>query len=340
MTLVGKDTLEKLLASEFQTYPFLNNGHLQTLAAFLLPQNALNEYSSSSHTIDLGDGDKIIGILNESLNNLKKNRNVLFVHGLAGSSESAYLIRISRRLLSLGFNTIRLNLRGCGVGRGLAAQPYHSGRSEDVKAAIEYFSKLMPNSKTTLVGFSLGGNICLKLCGEIGSNLLGTLDSLIAVSSPINLLASVEVLSKPKQRIYDRFFVSLLKQHVIETHRFYKHLPNINLKKIKSVFEFDENYTAPFSGFKDAFDYYAKASSLPLIERIDLPSLILAAADDPMIDTRDYLRLNETNNRRIVFTKRGGHLGFLSRKSSAGLHWMDDLIVKSIEAFHANGHLP
>src|SRR5262249_16724822 len=138
------------------------------------------------------------------------DRTALLIHGLVGSHLSPYMQRVAGKLNAHGIRTFRMDLRGCGAGAALARYPYHSGRSDDAAASVRKIAEVCPGSSTTLIGFSLGGNITLKLVGELPDELPPNLDSAVAVSPPIDLLHCVESLRRPLNRFYDRYFVRLL----------------------------------------------------------------------------------------------------------------------------------
>ncbi len=138
------------------------------------------------------------------------DRAALLIHGLAGCHESGYMVRIAHKLHAAGVRAFRMDLRGCGAGAALARLPYHSGRSEDARAALVAIAELAGGSPTTLVGFSLGANIALKLLGELGQAKCGNLDSAMAVCPPIDLAACSRQIARGGNRLYDRHFVHLL----------------------------------------------------------------------------------------------------------------------------------
>ncbi|HQU44402.1 MAG TPA: alpha/beta fold hydrolase, partial [Pirellulales bacterium] len=165
-------------------------GHFQTLAGVYLPGRRF-VYKARQHRVTLDDGDQIV--LHDDCPEgwQPGDRVALLIHGLAGCHQSIYMLRIAARLEELGVRAFRMDLRGCGAGVGLARLPYHAGRSEDAAAALETIARLCPASPVALVGFSMGGNIALKLLGELGEERCGHLDRAVAVCPPFDLLAAV-----------------------------------------------------------------------------------------------------------------------------------------------------
>jgi hypothetical protein len=279
--------------------------------------------------IALPDGDRLVLHDDQPLAWNDHQPCALLVHGLAGSHQSAYMQRIAARLVARGVRVFRLDLRGAGAGAGLARLPYHAGRSEDVRAAILEISKLAPHSPLTLVGFSLGGNISLKLAGELGGERLGGLERVMAVSPPVDLAACIHGLATPVGRLYDSYFVRMLLRQMDsrpvlpegEAAHVWPRLP-------KRLLEFDDWYTAPVSGFGDAANYYRQSSALGFLPRIELPTLILSSRDDPLVASGPLESASLPSAVRTLITPGGGHLGFLARSSSdPDPRWMDWRVV-------------
>ncbi|HRE32228.1 MAG TPA: alpha/beta fold hydrolase, partial [Candidatus Berkiella sp.] len=180
--------LNKLQLLPFKALPLLNTGKRQTIAAAYLPDIPTIS-DDVTHTVPLPDGDQIVLIENRPLHWSESDRIILLVHGLTGSARSKYLVRLAHKLILEGFLVMRMNLRGCGLGHGLAKHLYHSGRSEDTRAVLSWLATTFPKRKVTQAGFSLGANITLKMAGEDGEHPSGNLDSVIAVSPPLDLEA-------------------------------------------------------------------------------------------------------------------------------------------------------
>jgi uncharacterized protein len=318
--------------------PLLASGWGQTIAAVYWPQRP-ELRPTALYTVSLPDGDQLAIVENRPREWHPGKRIAVLVHGLVGSSASKDLVRLSRKLVGLGFLTIRVNLRGCGPGFGLARHLYHSGRSEDTRAVIRWLAARYPDSPVTQIGISLGGNITLKMAGEDGAHPAGRLDSVVAVSAPIDLAACADRLAQPKNRFFDRYFVGLLLRHTARLHQRFPDLPRIEFPKCMTLRLFDDIYTAPRSGFRDAADYYARSSSEQFIPHIACPALIVCAADDPIVDAQCYRRLSASDfaqagqpfqagsNLQVVMPQHGGHVGFLARPGWGGIRWVDNLIL-------------
>jgi stearoyl-CoA desaturase (Delta-9 desaturase) len=250
-------------------------------------------------------------------------RIALLVHGLSGSHDSGYMRRVGRRLLRRGLRVVRMDLRGCGQGTALARRLYHGGCSGDVRAAAAELHRLSPMSPLILVGFSLGGNIALKLAGESGVDPVPGLERVVALAPPIDLERCVALLSRPRNRLYERHFTRRLVRLVRRRHRFFPDQPPVRFPPRVTMRQFDDLYTAPRSGFADALDYYRRAASLPLLSRIAVPTLILTARDDPFIAVESFEGLDLPPPVEVHILSWGGHLGFLGWDGQGGIHWAE-----------------
>jgi uncharacterized protein len=312
----------------FRPHPLLRGGHAQTVAGVFLPGRR-DRYRARRHRVALPDGDQIVLHDDCPPGWRPGKRAALLVHGLGGCHESLYMQRIAHKLAARGVRSFRMDLRGCGAGLELSRLPYHSGRSDDAADAIRALEQIAPNSPVTLVGFSLGGNITLKLAGELADRPCGNLDSTMAVCPPVDLAACSRQIRKRSNRLYDRYFVRLLMQQVAERRRRLPAAPTSRFARLpRSLWEFDDAFTAIVWGFGTADNYYAEASSLPLLAEIRLPTLILSARDDPMIPPRVLESASLPPAVRLHMTDRGGHLGFVGRRGvDADRRWMDWRVV-------------
>ncbi|MBS0263007.1 MAG: alpha/beta fold hydrolase [Planctomycetes bacterium] len=315
---------------EFVPHPLFPSGHLQTLAGVYWPRAGHTD-AAQQHTLTLPDGDRVILHDNCPPDWHPGDRTALLIHGLSGSYASPYMIRISRKLAQRGVRAFCLDLRGCGAGLGLARLPYHSGRSEDAAAALRFIHHLCPGSPTALIGFSLGGNITLKLIGETPSALPANLERAIAVCPPVDLLACVQGLTRGVNRLYDRHFVNALNRQILDLRQHIPDAPQLPGRELpKGVFDFDDRFTAPVCGFGTALNYYRLCSSAQFVPEIRLPTVILAAGNDPLVPADVFQTLAYPRTVRLVLTRSGGHMGFIARRTprDPDRHWMDWRILE------------
>lgn len=309
----------------FDPFPLLSGSHQQTILGSFLHWH--KEPPSVTKLIPLSDGDKIAIEVTTPENWQPTDRTIIMVHGLCGSHRSSYLVRMTKRLSAIGIRCIRYNMRGCGSGRGHAKRIFHSGRSEDLLEVLQALKKEHPDSPHTVMGFSLGGNIVLKLAGELGQDAVGYVEQFIAVSPPADLFISVQFLNATSNRFYERYFLRLLKNNVQMREELFPDIPKSNLPNVLTIYQFDELYTAPQCGFNSALEYYEKCSSKPLIPNIKVPCRILFSEDDPLICSSTLDDLELPKNVHLFKSKKGGHMGFLATPwKTNDFHWMDQLL--------------
>lgn len=252
------------------------------------------------------------------------------IHGLEGSSSAGYLKSLAQHALESGYAVHRANMRSCGGTESLCKTMYHAGLTSDTRFVL---SRLKEEHRRPvyLVGFSLGGNVALKLAGELAGEGRDLLDGVCAVSAPIDLAASVRKMSRRENFIYEWRFLSRLKERIRKRSQ---SLPGVYslevLDRVRSVYEFDDVITAPFFGFGSAGNYYATQSSNRFLHSIRIPALIIQAKDDPLIPFEIFGNTAIRDNPciELLAVEHGGHLGFLSYRSPhfwldrAILHWI------------------
>lgn len=252
---------------------------------------------------------------------------IILVHGLEGSSAAGYARSMSYAALEAGYATHRFNMRSCGGTENLALSNYHSGQTSDLLHVLKE-----RRSKTDLpiylVGFSLGGNVVLKLTGELGEQARGLVAAVCAVSTPIDLRACATALGTHRNIIYEKRFLSRLKDRIRLRHRQAPEIYSLEpLKKVRTIYDFDDLYTGPLFGFGNADNYYATQSSNQFLSKIRIPALLVQAKDDPLIpfSVYDHPAFRENPCLTLVAVEHGGHLGFISRKQPR--FWLDGLVL-------------
>ena len=254
------------------------------------------------------------------------------VHGLEGSSNAGYMRSMAQLALEHGFAVHRTNMRSCGGTEHLCRTMYHAGLTSDTLHLIEELRTHEPGRPVFLIGYSLGGNVALKLAGELGDKARQLLHGVCAVSAPIDLGACVRKMGERQNRIYEWRFIGRLKQRIrkrAEAHDVV--YPVDQLEKIRTVYEFDDKITAPYFGFGTADNYYATQSSNQFLGGIRVPTLIVQAKDDPLIPFSifDTSAIRENQHIELLAVQHGGHLGFLS--NSAPRFWVDRVILGWLE---------
>jgi predicted alpha/beta-fold hydrolase len=270
---------------------------------------------------------------------------VLIVHGLEGSSDSQYMLGVTEKALAAGMNVIRYNQRNCGGTDALAPVLYHSGLSNDVAAVAREVIARDGVSRLVLAGFSMGGNIVLKLAGEWGSQAPPQFRAVAACCPAIDLAASADALHEPANRVYEIYFLWALRRRMRQKARLFPdHFDLSRLRGLRSLREFDDKVTAYYCGFTGADDYYDRASAAHVVERIAVPALVLHAVDDPFIRITPETRRKLSSNPNITFveTPDGGHCAFIgspteARNGSDGRdgdgYWAEHEIVNFLRRF-------
>jgi hypothetical protein len=266
---------------------------------------------------------------------------LLCLHGLEGSSEAHYMRGLAAKAWARGWNAVLLNQRNCGGTEHLSAGLYHSGLTSDPRAVIEELIGVDGLTAIAVVGYSLGGNLAVKLAGEYGSAPPDALRACAAVSPTIDLACCVDALERPSNRVYQWHFVRSLKARMRRKAR--RHPGRFELaplSAIRTVRAFDDAYTAPHHGFAGAADYYHRASAVRVADRITLPTMIVTAADDPFVPPEQFgvPAIAGNSSVRVVVTADGGHCGFVSapRNGSDG-YWAEDRVIAFCAA-HLSGH--
>lgn len=297
-----------VLASTYEAPWFLRNGHLQTVYPAL--KRRVTGFSYTRTRLELKDGD----FLDLDISNVQESkRGVLLAHGLEGCSERAYMRGMVRAFNRRGWNAFALNFRGCSGEPNRLLRFYHSGVSEDLLQAAEFVHTLGVE-QLMLVGFSLGGNVVLKLLGEWGKEVPAWVLGGVAISVPSDLKSSATVMLEPQNRVYmDRFLKDLREKIRLKQSRFPELLDDSGYESIRGFKDFDDRYTAPIHGFKDAEDYWARCSSRFFVDRIARPTLLLNALDDPFLTPLCFPEAAAQSSRffHLEAPSRGGHVGFV-----------------------------
>lgn len=315
----------------FEPRRWVVNGHLQTIVGNFLPRpDALPEPEVQMVEVSPAHGSQISSqVLCEChwqpLAQRRESLTAIILHGLEGSSHSQYVTGNANKLWRSGCNVIRMNMRNCGpakYGDMLRLSPtlYHSGLSGDVERVLRFFLETEGLESVALIGYSMGGNLVLKLAGDLGAAAPAQLHAVVGVSPAVDLKASADALHEPQNRIYERKFVrGLVKRFRRKASYFPRAFDPQRAANIASLREFDERITALYCGFRSADDYYAKAGAAKVLDRITVPTLILHAEDDPFIRMTPETRSTIAANPNITFlvTAHGGHCAFLAASDAA-----------------------
>jgi predicted alpha/beta-fold hydrolase len=257
---------------------------------------------------------------------------LVLVHGLGGSSEGSYSLSTGRLAFARGFNVARMNMRGAGAGGALGPLLYNAGLDRDLLTVVRWAAAR--SRRVALAGFSLGSNLCLLLAGRLRDELPPGLIALAAVSPPVDLAACAAALDAPGNRLYRLHYLAQLRATYRQRQRAHPALFAAGLEQgVSSIRAYDDRITAPYGGFSSADDYYSRSSAGPWLARIGLPTLVLAASDDPLIPAASVARwaLPESGCVHLELSPTGGHVGFVARSRAPGWFWAADRSVAFLE---------
>ncbi len=331
-------------ADLFRPRRFLSNGHLQTIAGNYLsrinslpePEDQLVEVSpATSNQI----ASQVLCKCHWQPEEVRATRpTAIIVHGLEGSSNSQYVVGNSNKLWGGGCNIVRMNMRNCGSTEALSPTLYHSGLSGDILTVMNFFVAKYGLRSISLIGYSMGGNLVLKLAGELGATAPTVLHSVIGVSPAVDLGPSADALHAPLNRLYElKFLYHLLRRFRRKAVLFPRAYDRNRATGIRSLRQFDDRITALYSGFAGADDYYHRAAAARVIDRITVPTLILHALDDPFIrltaETRETIKANP--NITLIESVHGGHCAFLAEPDVANAYdgyWAEHTLLRFLLA--------
>jgi predicted alpha/beta-fold hydrolase len=314
----SRQALEKLSQARSRIQPcvppvWATTGHRQTLFGHLLPSTQISRERGENLKIALPQEKEFLA---STYLPGTSNTVVYLFHGLGGTSDQAYMLRTARIARELGHHVFLNNHRGCGAGVGLAQEPYHSGRAEDLSSAIEYGRTKLPNHHHIAIGFSLSANALLLLCAGFRASVLP--DAAITVNAPIMLEKASVSLSSGFNLTYNFNFLLPLKSEIRERQMRGELPRKYRMDRLWRLRDFDEVYTAPAGGFRDRSDYYETCSARQYLPQLQIPTVVLTAEDDPFIDVADYKSATVSSNGVLHIEKYGGHMGYLSRPNERG----------------------
>jgi predicted alpha/beta-fold hydrolase len=327
---------------------FLSNNHLQTILGNFLPRaNHLPALTEELVEVSPAVGEQIASRVlclchwqPEAVRSARPT--AILLHGLEGSANSHYVVGNANKLWRAGANVIRMNMRNCGGSNYEMAREtatlYHSGLSGDVAAVMQHFLSRERLESIALIGYSMGGNLVLKLAGELAAAAPAQLRSVVGISPSIDLGPSATALHRIENRLYEaRFLRALFRRYRNKTRFFPRAYDPNRVVGIRSLRDFDDRITAFYCGFASAEDYYHRAAAARVVDRIAVPTLIVSALDDPFIRfTPEALAALRANpNITLLQPEHGGHCAFLARRDSAGQddgYWAETTLLQFVLA--------
>jgi len=301
---------------------FLFNSHLETIYPSLFRKVQVNDFQQER--IQTQDNDFL------DLYWLKQNSNkvVIISHGLEGNAHRAYIKGMAKAFYENDFDVLAWNYRGCGDEMNKVLRFYHSGASDDLADVVNHVIH-QGYSGIYLIGFSLGGNLTLKYAGE--RSIDTAIKGVVTFSVPLDLYTSCLQISTPSNWIYSRRFLKSLKHKIKTKAELMSDLHPEDLENITTLQQFDDCYTGPLHGYKNALDYYQQCSALRFLHTISVPTLIVNALNDPFLSKECFPA--DINNSFVQFETplRGGHVGF-SQFNGNGLYWSEQRALDFIGA--------
>jgi predicted alpha/beta-fold hydrolase len=318
----------------FVARPSLRGGHAMTLYSWGNPRYFPRLPAPTPRYFDVDHDARVLAHCHWHTRPWE-HATIVALHGLNGSSDAHYMCGVATKAFSRGMNVVRLNQRNCGDTEHLSAGLFHSGLTADVKYVVEELTAVDGLPAIGVAGYSLGGNLALKLAGEYGDAPPAVLKAVVGVSPIIELGACVRALERPDNFLYQWNFVKDLKRRMRRKDRFRPGLFDLTkLGRIRTVREFDEAYTAPYFGFRDADDYYHRASAMRVVERVRVAALVITAEDDPFVPSESFRDPKVAANPSITMlaSRHGGHCGFVGRASGEDDgYWAETQIVDFVE---------
>jgi predicted alpha/beta-fold hydrolase len=325
----------------FEPRPSLRDGHRMTLYSWGNPRHFPRLPAPTRRYFDVAAESRVVAECHWQARP-REHTTLLALHGLNGSSDAHYMRGLAAKAFARGMNVVRLNQRNCGDTEHLSTGLFHSGLTADAAHVVHELTHVDGLPAIGVAGYSLGGNLALKLAGEYGAHAPRTFVAVAAVSPIIEISECTRALERPGNGLYQWNFVKDLKRRMRRKDQHHPERFDLSrLNAIKTVRAFDAAYTAPHFGFRDEEDYYHRASSMRVIDRIRVPTLIITAEDDPFVPPEPFRDPKVTGNPyiRLRISAHGGHCGFVGAKSSADDdgYWAENRIVDFVEQ-HAETH--
>ena len=314
----------------FEPRPALTDGHWMTLYGWGNPRYFPNLPKPVQRYFDVAPDARVVADCHWQARAWERPTLVV-LHGLNGSSDAHYMKGLAEKAFARGMNAVLLNQRNCGDTEHLSKGLFHSGLTADAARVIDELLTIDRLPAIVVAGYSLGGNLALKLAGEYGAFAPPALVGVAAVSPIIEIGECVGALERPDNVLYEWNFVKDLKRRMRRKNRFWPGLFDLTrLNAIRTVREFDRTFTAPHFGFADENDYYHRASAMRIVDRIRVPTLVITAEDDPFVPSRPFREPQLAGNPSVttIVCAHGGHCAFIGAPAPEDDgYWAERVIV-------------
>lgn len=315
---------------QFQPHRLLRNAHRMTLAGALLPRRLPALPRAHDRLFEVEPGTQLLARCHWQPQP-RHSPALVVVHGLEGSSESGYMRGLAAAAFAAGFSVLRINQRNCGGTERLTPTLYNSGLSADFRAVLFELVQQDALPRICFAGYSMGGNLVLKMAGELGDAAPPQLRAVCAVCPTLDIAPCVDAIERPENRLYQWNFLRDLKARMRRKARLFPGRFELNgLGRVRTVREFDDTFTAPLGGYASAAEYYQRASALRVIDRVAVPALILISKDDPVVPFDAFLSPQIAGNPHVqlIAPESGGHCAFISRSRGPERYWAEARIVE------------
>lgn len=317
----------------FDPHPLLRNPHMQTMASTYWRRRFPRLPASVPREFEIEPGTRILGECHWQ-REPRECPTLVLVHGLEGSSQSGYMQGLAERAFLSGWNAVRLNQRNCGGTEHLTPTLYHSGLSGDFRAVLYELIERDSLPGIFFAGYSMGGNLVMKMAGELAGSAPRQLLGIVGVSPSMDLAVCADAIALPGNFLYQRYFVTRLKNRMRRKAKLFPGKFNLDpMARVRTIRDFDDVITATYCGFRGASDYYERSSALRVAADIRVPTLILTAQGDPFIPYASFSdpRLASNAHVEVVAPRHGGHCAFISRQKGDARFWAEARVMEFLE---------
>lgn len=314
----------------FEPHPLFRNPHVATVVAAFWPRKLSRLPAATERVFEVERGTHLLAKCHWQ-RDPQLSPTLLLIHGLEGSSESRYMLGIAEKGFASGFNVLRMNQRNCGGTEHLTPTLYNAGLSGDYRAVLVELIERNGLSEIFFAGYSMGGNLVLKMAGELGPHVPRELRGICAVCPGLDPAASSDAIAQPRNFLYERHFLSSYRRRLRRKAKLFpERYSTDDVARCRTLREWDEAITAPATGYLDAADYYYRTSALRVVAGIRVPTLIITAQDDPIVPFASFCNPGILDNRfiKLIATEYGGHCGFISRYAGDERFWAEARVVK------------
>jgi uncharacterized protein len=327
-----------LFLENFEPHPVLRSAHMMTVAPVFWPRT-FSLPPPEDRLFQVDSESRLLAHCHWQPGKPSDAPVIVIVHGLEGSSNSDYSRGIAEAAFKRGYNAIRINQRTCGGTESLTPTLYNSGMSSDYRAVCEELAHQDGFKQIFFVGYSMGGNLVLKMAAEYGDSFPQALRGICAVCPAVDLAACADALECWQNQIYQRHFVvSLMNRYRRKAISMPQRYVQNQLPPVRTVRQFDDVITAPLFGYRDAHEYYEAASAKRILAQLRVPTLLITAKDDPFVPYSSILAAGADKNSAItlVAPDHGGHCAFISNKPGSARFWAEQMAVDFCDASKKN----